>query len=61
LARFNAALKAKRDEPRRLWTDIAHTFGYYDQMHMIRDFETFAGGRPTAFMRRLDAMPETWE
>jgi AraC-like DNA-binding protein len=46
--------------PRRLWTDIAHDFGYHDQMHMVRDFEDFTGENPTAFIRRLDAMPESW-
>ena len=60
IVRFSRALEAKVNAPQRLWTDIAHAFGYYDQMHMIRDFETFAGQSPTAFIRRLDAMPETW-
>jgi hypothetical protein len=32
IVRFNAALKAKMTAPGRLWTDIAHEFGYYDQM-----------------------------
>ena len=61
IVRFSAALEAKLHEPQRLWTDIAHAFGYHDQMHMIRDFEIFAGESPTAFMRRWNAMPETWE
>jgi AraC-like DNA-binding protein len=60
VVRFNAALEAKMSAPRRLWTDIAHDFGYYDQMHMVRDFEDFTGENPTAFIRRLDAMPESW-
>ena len=60
IVRFNAALEAKMSAPRRLWTDIAHDFGYYDQMHMVRDFEDFTGENPTAFIRRLEAMPELW-
>jgi AraC-like DNA-binding protein len=60
IVRFNAALEAKMSAPRRLWTDIAHDFGYYDQMHMVRDFEDFTGENPTAFTRRLEAMPESW-
>jgi len=60
IVRFNAALEAKMSAPRRLWTDIAHDFGYYDQMHMVRDFEDFTGENPTAFIRRLEAMPESW-
>ena len=60
VVRFNAALEAKMSAPRRLWTDIAHDFGYYDQMHMVRDFEDFTGESPTAFIRRLDGMPKSW-
>jgi AraC-like DNA-binding protein len=60
IVRFNAALKAKMTAPGRLWTDIAHEFGYYDQMHMVRDFERFADESPSTFVRRLRAMPEPW-
>jgi methylphosphotriester-DNA--protein-cysteine methyltransferase len=60
IVRFNAALEAKMTAPRRLWTDIAHDLGYYDQMHMVRDFEDFTGENPTAFIWRLDSMPEPW-
>ncbi len=28
------------------WLEVAHASHYYDQMHMIRDFRTFAGGPP---------------
>lgn len=60
IVRFNAALEAKLSAPLRLWTDIAHASGYYNQMHMIRDFEDLTGENPTAFIRRLGAMPEPW-
>jgi len=60
IVRFNAALEAKVNAPRRRWTDIAHEFGYFDQMHMIRDFEDFTGESPSTFMRRFEAMPEAW-
>jgi AraC-like DNA-binding protein len=60
IVRFNAALEAKMTAPGRLWTDIAHEFGYYDQMHMVRDFERFADRSPSAFVRQLLAMPEPW-
>jgi hypothetical protein len=46
--------------PERLWTDIAHEFGSYDQMHMVRDFERLAGESPATFVRRFLAMPEPW-
>ena len=47
IVRFNAALEAKAIAPGRKWTDIAYELGYFDQMHMIRDFESFAGETPT--------------
>ena len=60
IARFDAALEAKVTAPRRLWTEIAHEFGYYDQMHLVRDFETFAGESPARFVGRIWTMPESW-
>lgn len=30
-------------------TETAHTFGYYDQSHFIRDFKEFAGQHPSAY------------
>jgi AraC-like DNA-binding protein len=60
IVRFSAALEAKVTAPGRLWTDIAHDFGYYDQMHMVRDFERFAGESPAKFGQRFAAMPEPW-
>lgn len=56
IVRFNAAREAKAFAPERKWTDIAYELGYFDQMHMIRDFESLAGATPTAFKRRLDAL-----
>jgi AraC-like DNA-binding protein len=57
IARFYAALEAKRNAPMRRWTEVAHDLGYFDQMHMVRDFEGFTGESPTTFMRRL---PDSW-
>jgi AraC-like DNA-binding protein len=34
------------------WAEIAQVCGYYDQAHMIRDFNQFAGGPPSEFARR---------
>jgi AraC-like DNA-binding protein len=46
IARFQRALFLHRTGP-ATWTEIAYATGYYDQMHMIRDFRTFAGMTPT--------------
>ena len=34
------------------WAEIAQACGYYDQAHMIRDFNQFTGGPPSEFVRR---------
>lgn len=60
IVRFNAALKTKMMVPERLWSDIAQEFGYYDQMHLIRDFELFAGESPAMFVKRFWTVPEPW-
>ncbi len=32
------------------WADIAADHGYYDQSHLIRDFQQFAGMSPGAYL-----------
>jgi AraC-like DNA-binding protein len=34
------------------WADTAVACGYYDQSHMIHDFQAFAGLKPTAYLAR---------
>ena len=58
VARFQAALDAKVACPARTWLDIAHSFGYHDQMHMIHDFESLGHYAPTQLLTRLgDSRP----
>jgi AraC-like DNA-binding protein len=33
------------------WAEIAHGSGYYDQAHMVRDFQQFTGHSPTGYQR----------
>jgi AraC-like DNA-binding protein len=54
IVRFEAALRWKAAAPSTLWTDIAHTLGYHDQMHMVRDFKRLSGDSPTAICGQLD-------
>lgn len=49
--RFNNAVLKKLYNPKASWTSIAHEFGYYDQMHMIKSFKIFSGMSPKEFMR----------
>ncbi|MFG1790373.1 helix-turn-helix domain-containing protein [Nocardia sp. NPDC049149] len=46
LLRFSAALTALVREPARDMSLLADEFGYYDQSHLIRDFQRFAGSPP---------------
>jgi AraC-like DNA-binding protein len=53
VARFQTALDAKIACPARTWVDIAHAFGYYDQMHMIHDFEKLGRSSPAQLIAKL--------
>ena len=46
MIRFSHAYKYKETYPGMSWIAIAHQCGYFDQMHFIRDFKTFAGFTP---------------
>lgn len=53
VARFQAALDAKLASPERTWLDIAHGFGYFDQMHMVHDFESLGLNTPTHLLAQM--------
>jgi AraC-like DNA-binding protein len=53
VARFQGAVDAKLARPARSWLDIAHTFGYFDQMHMIHDFEKFGRTIPSRLIAQM--------
>src|SRR5712691_5475415 len=53
VARFKAALDAKLACPKRTWLDIAHSFGYFDQMHMIHDFGTLGRSTPKQLLAEM--------
>lgn len=46
MIRFSEAYKFKERNPKISWSHISHLFGYFDQMHLIRDFRHFAGVTP---------------
>ncbi len=56
IARFEAALTDKARSTAKSWTDVAHEFGYYDQMHMVHDFAEFTGGTPTETLQELETV-----
>lgn len=53
VVRFNKVLQAKMTYPERNWTDIANSYAYFDQMHLIKDFKTFTGHSPNSFLKQL--------
>ncbi len=49
IAKFNEAMKIKKKTPKLTWIDITYMTGYYDQMHLLRDFKQFTNLVPTSF------------
>ncbi|NIJ54367.1 helix-turn-helix domain-containing protein [Dyadobacter arcticus] len=58
LFRFNNTILKKMRFPEKNWTVIAHECGYYDQMHLIKDFRNFADTTPTTFLQQNDGMQD---
>lgn len=58
IVRFNAALNRKLRSPQHTWTEIAHELNYFDQMHMVHDFQSLAGDAPSRVIARLAIVPE---
>jgi AraC-like DNA-binding protein len=52
LARFRATVSLLRADPRRPWTDLAYDCGYYDQSHLVHEFQALAGLAPGDFRER---------
>jgi len=49
ISKFNEAMKIKKKTSKLTWIDIAYKVGYYDQMHLLRDFKQFTNIIPTGF------------
>ena len=54
IARFEAALDGRARSRTSSWTEVAHAFGYHDQMHLIHDFERFSGETPTNALTEVE-------
>jgi AraC-like DNA-binding protein len=50
LRRFQMALDRKRALGTR-WLDVAHDLGYFDQMHMVKEFQAFGGHAPSRLLQ----------
>ena len=60
LTRFHQALARKLRAPHTHWTAVALESGYYDQMHLIKDFRRFAGQSPSGFLKDNPLTQETY-
>jgi AraC-like DNA-binding protein len=52
ILRFERVVSLVDDRTEMGWAEVAQACGYYDQAHMIRDFNQFAGSPPNEFARR---------
>jgi AraC-like DNA-binding protein len=50
LGRFQVALDIKRASGSS-WLNVAHELGYFDQMHMVKDFRAFGGDAPSRLIQ----------
>jgi AraC-like DNA-binding protein len=58
IVRFRAVLDAIARSPSPpLWAALALEFGYYDQAHLVREFQSLAGLSPTALLREMRMSP----
>lgn len=47
--RFLKLLAAKKNDPEQKWGSLAHEFGFYDQMHLVKEFKYFLKSTPSTF------------
>jgi AraC-like DNA-binding protein len=52
ISKFNKVLKVIEDRQQIEWASIASECGYYDQAHFIKEFHTFSGLNPSAYLTR---------
>jgi len=57
ILKFSKAYRLHEAFPQQSWINIAYEAGYYDQMHMIRDFKAFAGVNPSVIEQQLLSTP----
>lgn len=57
LIRFSRAYRMHEEEPEATWTTIAHSVGYFDQMHLIRDFREFTLQSPRGIEKEINQAP----
>ena len=60
ISRFNSALELKLNYPSINWISVAHQSGYFDQMHLIKDFKRFCGEAPSSLLKHVPLLKENY-
>ncbi|MCB9052419.1 MAG: AraC family transcriptional regulator [Lewinellaceae bacterium] len=50
--RFNCALRALSTSKYSELKQVVEDFGFYDESHLVKEFDHFTGGRPSDFLRK---------
>jgi AraC-like DNA-binding protein len=58
IRRFSLALDLKTYQPNLNWLEICYQTGYYDPMHMVKDFKKFAGLSPSHLFKDVPPVYE---
>jgi len=53
VARFTLALSLKTARPSRTWADVSQHAGYFDQMHLVKDFKSLTGASPSRLVSQI--------
>lgn len=58
IIRVDHALHMKCLHPQRSWAEVTYEAGYYDQMHLIKEFKLLSGETPSKFFCQLSLAQE---
>ncbi len=58
IRRFNQAMDLKTYQPNLTWMDISVQTGYYDPMHLVKDFKKFAALSPSNLFKNAPPLYE---
>src|SRR5690606_17124774 len=60
IRRFNQALILKQYHEELSWLDVCVETGYFDLMHLNKDFKAFAGNPPASFFKHTPPLHEAF-
>ena len=60
ISRFNNALELKLSNSSMKWTLVAYQSGYFDQMHLVKDFKRFCGDAPSSLLKHVPLLEEKY-